>query len=48
MSFYSKEEIQNLLSDFQILKLDEIEYDGKTKGNQNKHWDIVYFIVRAY
>lgn len=46
IQFYEKEEIEDLLKDFKILKLNEIERDGETAMHQMKHWHVFWIIAK--
>lgn len=43
-SFFTEQEVKSLFNDFEIIKFNHMEEDGKTAVGQNKHWD-VYFVV---
>ena len=44
--FHSKEEVASLLNDLEILKLAEVETDGKTAAGATKHWHTFQIIAR--
>lgn len=44
--FHTKEQVAELLSDLQILKLEEVERDSVTTKVKNKHWHVYHFIAR--
>lgn len=46
MVFLSKEEVLKLLNQFEIVKFEEIEKDGKTGLGKEKHWHIFEIIAR--
>jgi tellurite methyltransferase len=46
MTFLTKEQIEVLFNGLEVLKLEEIENDGKTAAGENKHWHIFDFIVK--
>lgn len=46
MSFFSKEEIEDVVSDMKALSFEEEEKDGKTIRGADKHWHIFRVIVR--
>ena len=46
IQFYEKEEIEDLLKDFKILKLNEIERDGESAMHQIKHWHVFWIIAK--
>ena len=46
IQFYEKEEIEYLLKDFKILKLNEIERDGESAMHQMKHWHVFWVIAK--
>lgn len=41
-----KDEIEELLKDFKILELNEIEKDGETAMHQTKHWHVYWVIAQ--
>lgn len=46
MTFHTKEQVEKLLSDMEIILFDEEEKDGKTANGMPKHWHIFNFIAR--
>lgn len=46
MTFHTKEQVENLLSDMKIILLDEEEKDGKTANGTPKHWHVFHFIAK--
>lgn len=46
MVFLTKEEVLDLLKDFDIIKFEEIEKDGKTVLGKLKHWHIYDIIAK--
>ncbi|HRH22150.1 MAG TPA: class I SAM-dependent methyltransferase [bacterium] len=44
--FHSKEQVEVMLSGLEILKLVEIERDGKLASGEPKHWHLFNIIVR--
>lgn len=46
MTFLTKEEIDKLFDDMEIINLEEKESDGKTAAGEDKHWHIFDFIVK--
>ncbi len=46
ITFLEKEEIEDLLKDFKILRLNEVEKDGKTAMHQIKHWHVFWIIAK--
>ena len=46
MVFLSKEEVLELFNQFEIIKFEEIEKDGKTGLGKMKHWHIYEIIAR--
>ncbi len=46
ITFLDKKEIENLLKDFKILELREIERDGETAMHQIKHWHVFWVIAQ--
>lgn len=47
-TFFSKEEIIKLFSDFEILEMQEIEKDKSTAEGQMKHWHTIEIIAKKY
>lgn len=46
MNFQTKEEVLKLLEDMEIIKLKEMENDGKTASGDIKHWHVFHIIAR--
>lgn len=46
MTFLEKEQVLELLKDFEIIKFDEIEKDATTGLGDIKHWHIYNIIAR--
>ena len=46
LAFQTKEEIEELLSDLEIIELTEEEKDGGTASGNQKHWHVFNFIVK--
>ncbi|MDO8512037.1 MAG: DUF3850 domain-containing protein [bacterium] len=46
MTFHTKEQVEKLLSDMEVILFDEEEKDDKTANGTSKHWHIFHFIVR--
>ncbi len=46
MTFHTKEQVDKLLSDMEVILLDEEEKDGKTTNGTPKHWHVFDFIAR--
>lgn len=46
MVFLSKEQVLDLLTDFEIIKFEEIEKDGKTGFGKMKHWHTYEVIAK--
>jgi SAM-dependent methyltransferase len=46
MTFVSKEQLENMFCDFEIIELTEEEKDGKTALGQPKHWHFFNLIAR--
>ena len=44
--FFSKESVLKLFKNFEIIKFDEIEKDGKTGLGIEKHWHIFNVIAK--
>src|SRR3989304_4074010 len=45
LTFHSKEQVKKLLSDLEVLLLDEKEEDDKTANGTPKHWHVFHFIA---
>ncbi len=46
MTFHTKEQVEKLLSDMEVILLDEEEKDDKTANGTPKHWHIFHFIAK--
>jgi len=46
MTFLNKQQVQELLSGLEIIKLEEKEYDGTVANGKSKHWHIFNIVVR--
>lgn len=46
MTFHSREEVEQLLSDMEILQLNEKEYDGPTYNQGVQHWHVFDVLAR--
>ena len=46
LTFHSKEQVEKLLSDLEVILLDEEEKDDKTANGTPKHWHVFHFIAR--
>ena len=46
MTFFSKEEVIDLFSSFEIINFGEMEKDGKTALGTKKHWHIINVIAK--
>ena len=46
MTFFSKEEVLNLFSNFEIINFKEIEKEGKTALGVEKHWHVFNVIAK--
>ncbi len=46
LNFHTADDIHDLFSGFQIIKLIEEEKDGKTALGNDKHWHVFHFIVK--
>ncbi len=46
MTFHSKEQVQTLLADFEIIYFEEVEKDGVTALAKAKHWHIFKVIAK--
>ena len=46
MTFQSVEQVQEILSNMEVLKLEECEEDGTTAVGTSKHWHVFYITAR--
>jgi SAM-dependent methyltransferase len=46
MTFKTKDELEDLLQDFNIISLEEEDQDGKTASGKEKHWHIFHVIAQ--
>ena len=46
MTFLDRKNVLNKLTEFEVLRLYEKEFDGKTMVGKLKHWHIFYFIAK--
>lgn len=46
MTFFNKEEVQELFSSFEMIDFSEIEKDSKTALGKEKHWHIINVIAK--
>lgn len=46
MTFHTKEQVKNLLSDMEVILIDEEERDNITTNGTPKHWHVFHFIAR--
>ena len=46
MSFNSEQEVRDLLSGLEIIKIEEKEFDQATALGDPKHWDVIEVIGR--
>lgn len=46
MTFFSKEDVMNLFTSFEIIDFNEVERDGKTALGVEKHWHILNVIAK--
>ena len=46
MTFHTKEQVEKLLSDTEVILLDEEEKDDKTASGTPKHWHVFHFIAK--
>lgn len=44
--FHSKEQVEHLLLGMEVLKLEEIDKDGKLSNGNPKHWHVFHIIAR--
>lgn len=45
-TLHRKHEVERLLSEFEILHLDEVERDGETAMGTQKHWHVFHVVAR--
>ena len=46
MTFHTREEVERLLSDLDVERLDEVEEDGSTAFEPVKHWHVFHVVAR--
>ncbi|MDO8550913.1 MAG: hypothetical protein Q7S39_12285 [Ignavibacteria bacterium] len=46
MTFHTKQQVENLLSDMEIIELTEEDKDGRTANGTPKHWHVFHVIAR--
>ena len=46
MTFHDKDKVEALLSDMEIVKLEEVTRDGILANDQPKHWHLFNIIAR--
>lgn len=46
MTFHTKEQVENLLADMEIISLVEVEKDSKTTDGNPKHWHVFHVIAK--
>ena len=46
MTFHTKEQVENLLSDMEVILFNEEEKDDKTANGTPKHWHVFHFIAK--
>jgi len=46
LAFHSKEEVKELLTGLEVLKLEEVDKDGKLSNGNPKHWHVFHIIAR--
>jgi tellurite methyltransferase len=46
MTFHKRVNLDTLLGEFEVIKLDEKEWDGTTTVGQQKHWHVFHIIAR--
>jgi tellurite methyltransferase len=46
MTFHTKQQVEELLSNMEILELNEEDKDGKTANGALKHWHVFHVIAR--
>ena len=46
MTFFTKEQVQNLFDEFDIIKFNEVEKEGLTGLGNMKHWHIFNVIAK--
>lgn len=45
-SYFSEKELREIFADFEIEKLEHIEYEGKNAKGKPKHWHLINFIAK--
>ena len=48
MTFLDRKNVLDKLTEFEVLRFYEKEFDGKTMVGKTKHWHIFYFIAKKY
>ena len=46
MNFHSRDDVKNLLGDWEIVELEEEDHPGRTKLGEPKHWHIFHILAR--
>ncbi|OGI22500.1 MAG: hypothetical protein A2808_03300 [Candidatus Moranbacteria bacterium RIFCSPHIGHO2_01_FULL_55_24] len=46
MTFFTKQETEDLLGSYEVIKFEEIEKDGSTAVGTTKHWHFFNFLVK--
>ncbi len=46
MTFHTKEQVEKLVSDLEVISLEEREYDGKIASGSPKHWHVFHVIAK--
>lgn len=46
MTFYTNKQARSLFNDFEIIQINEKEYDGTLTDGTPKHWHVFFFIVK--
>ncbi len=46
MSFHTKEQVENLLEDLEVILIEEVEKDGPTATGPLKHWHVFHIIAK--
>jgi tellurite methyltransferase len=44
--FHSRKEVEELLTGLEVLKLEEVDKDGKLSNRNPKHWHVFHIIAR--
>lgn len=46
MNFHTREDVQDIFSEFRLISLEEEEKDGITALGESKHWHVFHIIAQ--